>query len=83
MLDVDKDGFLSAAAPVTDLGRLRMLSRIAEQVGEGVAVVENEAWIVYANSAFLTTHGYTPSSFRRPRAVTSTVRPSGTVRSSR
>ena len=60
MLDVDKDGFLSTTAPLTDLGRLRMMSRIAEQVGEGVAVVDNEAWIVYANSAFLTMHGCTP-----------------------
>jgi diguanylate cyclase (GGDEF)-like protein/PAS domain S-box-containing protein len=47
---------LSAAAKVTDLGRLRMLSRIAEQVGEGVAVVDNEAWFIYANDAFLSMH---------------------------
>ncbi|MGZ4699888.1 MAG: diguanylate cyclase domain-containing protein [Ilumatobacteraceae bacterium] len=56
MSDATHDHFLSTAATVTGLGRLRMLSRIAEQVGEGVAVVDNEAWIVYANDAFLTMH---------------------------
>jgi diguanylate cyclase (GGDEF)-like protein/PAS domain S-box-containing protein len=45
-----------AAATVSDLGRLRMMSRIAEQVGEGVAVVDNEAWITYANAAFAAMH---------------------------
>ena len=60
MTEVTQDGFLSKAAMVTGLGRLRMLSRIAEQVGEGVAVVDNEAWIIYANDAFLTMHRCTP-----------------------
>jgi diguanylate cyclase (GGDEF)-like protein/PAS domain S-box-containing protein len=46
----------SAHATVTDLARLRMLSRMAEQVGEGVAVVDNQAWIIYANGAFLRMH---------------------------
>ena len=60
--DGPQDGFtpLGAAAPVSDLGRLRMLSRIAEQVGEGVAVVDNDAWIIYANAAFNQMHGCTP-----------------------
>jgi diguanylate cyclase (GGDEF)-like protein/PAS domain S-box-containing protein len=58
--DVTQNGFLNAAATVTDIGRLRMLSRILEQVGEGVAVVDNEAWIIYANAAFLTMHCCTP-----------------------
>ena len=55
-----QEAFLSTASTVSDLGRLRMLSRIAEQVGEGVAVVDNEAWIIYANDAFLTMHRCTP-----------------------
>jgi diguanylate cyclase (GGDEF)-like protein/PAS domain S-box-containing protein len=39
-------------ASVSDLGQLRLLSRIVDQVGEGVAVVDNEANIVYANAEF-------------------------------
>jgi diguanylate cyclase (GGDEF)-like protein/PAS domain S-box-containing protein len=54
--EATQDGFVNTAATVTDLGQLRMLSRIAEQVGEGVAVVDKEAWIIYANTAFLTMH---------------------------
>ena len=34
-----------------------MLSLIADQVGEGVAVVDNDAWCLYANAAFGTMHG--------------------------
>jgi hypothetical protein len=37
---------LHTVAAVADIGGLRMLSRIAEQVGEGVAVVDNDAWII-------------------------------------
>lgn len=44
-------------ASVTELGQLRMLSRIAEQVGEGVAVFDNDARLLYANPAFATMHG--------------------------
>jgi diguanylate cyclase (GGDEF)-like protein/PAS domain S-box-containing protein len=44
---------------VSDLGRLRMLSTIAEQVGEGVAVVDNDAWYLYANATFASMHGCT------------------------
>ena len=36
------------------------MSAIAAQVGEGVAVVDNEAWIIYANDAFLSMHRCTP-----------------------
>ena len=45
---------------VTDLAQLRMLSRIADQVGEGVAVVDNEAHIIYANPEFARMHRCTP-----------------------
>lgn len=41
---------------VTDLGQLRLFSRIVDQVGEGVAVVDNEARIVYANTEFARMH---------------------------
>ncbi|MGI8684602.1 MAG: putative bifunctional diguanylate cyclase/phosphodiesterase [Acidimicrobiales bacterium] len=41
---------------VTDLGQLRLLSRIVDQVGEGVAVVDNDARIVYANTEFARMH---------------------------
>ena len=57
----DELGRLSGRLPgVTDLGRLRLLSRIVQQVGEGVAVVDNEAKIVYANAEFARMHGCTP-----------------------
>lgn len=39
-------------AAVSDLARLRMLSRIAEQVGEGVAVSDNDGWFLYVNPTF-------------------------------
>jgi PAS domain S-box-containing protein len=58
--EVTQDGFLNTGATMTGLGRMQMLSRIAEQVGEGVAVVDNEAWIIYANDAFLAMHRCTP-----------------------
>jgi diguanylate cyclase (GGDEF)-like protein/PAS domain S-box-containing protein len=44
---------------VTDLGRLRMLSRIAEQVGEGVVVTDNDGWFQYVNPAFAVQHAST------------------------
>jgi diguanylate cyclase (GGDEF)-like protein/PAS domain S-box-containing protein len=37
--------------------RLRMLSRIAEQVGDGVAVTDNDGSFVYVNPAFASIHG--------------------------
>jgi diguanylate cyclase (GGDEF)-like protein/PAS domain S-box-containing protein len=49
-------GSAARTAPVTDLNRLRMLSLVADQVGEGVAVVDNDAWCLYANPAFATMH---------------------------
>jgi hypothetical protein len=36
------------------------LSRIAEQVGEDVAVVDNDAWIIYVNAAFGAMHRCAP-----------------------
>ena len=41
---------------MTDLGQLRLLSRIVDQVGEGVAVTDNDARIVYANTEFARMH---------------------------
>jgi diguanylate cyclase (GGDEF)-like protein/PAS domain S-box-containing protein len=58
--EVTLDGFVDTGAVATDIGRLRTLSRIVAQVGEGVAVVDNEAWILYANAAFLAMHRCTP-----------------------
>ena len=51
---IAQDEVQPAGSPATviDLGQLRMLSRIVDQVGEGVAVVDNEANIVYANAEF-------------------------------
>jgi diguanylate cyclase (GGDEF)-like protein/PAS domain S-box-containing protein len=44
---------------VSDLARLRMLSRIAEQVGEGVVVADNDGWFVYVNAEFAAQHAST------------------------
>ncbi len=62
MVGVTADRFSTrgAGAGLGDLERLRMLSRIAAQVGEGVAVVDNDAWFVYANNAFAVMHGCRP-----------------------
>ena len=43
---------------ITDLGQLRLLSRIVDQVGEGVAVADNDARIVYANAEFARMHRF-------------------------
>ena len=56
----DRFAVQGAGAVMPELERLRMLSRIAEQVGEGVAVVDNDAWFVYANNAFAVMHGCRP-----------------------
>ena len=55
---VTEEGSLAAgpAAGISDLGQLRMLSRIVQQVGEGVAVTDNEARILYANAEFARMH---------------------------
>jgi diguanylate cyclase (GGDEF)-like protein/PAS domain S-box-containing protein len=47
----------SVMCPVVDLARLRMLARAMEQVGEGVAVYDNDDILVYANPAFAAMHG--------------------------
>jgi diguanylate cyclase (GGDEF)-like protein/PAS domain S-box-containing protein len=44
---------------VSDLARLRMLSRIAEQVGEGVVVADNDGWFQYVNAEFAAQHAST------------------------
>ncbi len=45
--------------PVSDLARLRMLSRVAEQVGEGVVVSDNDGWFQYVNPTFAEQHAST------------------------
>src|ERR1700737_1589160 len=42
---------------VVDFDQLRMLSLIVEQVGVGVAVVDNEANFLYTNATFAAMHG--------------------------
>jgi diguanylate cyclase (GGDEF)-like protein/PAS domain S-box-containing protein len=49
----------AAAASASDVARLRMLSRIAEQVGEGVAVSDNDGWFQYVNATFAVQHAST------------------------
>ena len=49
----------STPAVVSDLARLRMLSRIAEQVGEGVVVADNDGWFQYVNPEFAAQHAGT------------------------
>ena len=44
---------------MNELGRLRMLSRIAEQVGEGVVVADNDGWFQYVNPTFAAQHAST------------------------
>ena len=39
------------------LAELPMLARIVEQVGDGVAVVDNDGWFVLVNPAFAAIHG--------------------------
>lgn len=38
--------------------RLRLLSCVAEQVADGVALIDADGWLVYANPAFAAMHGY-------------------------
>jgi diguanylate cyclase (GGDEF)-like protein/PAS domain S-box-containing protein len=73
----------SPAAQVSDLARLRMLSRIAEQVGEGVVVADNDGWFQYVNPAFARQHASTVpdltgahmSEFYSPEEMQSRVQP--------
>lgn len=44
---------------LSDLARLRMLSRMADQVGEGVVVSDNDGWFQYVNSEFAAQHAGT------------------------
>jgi diguanylate cyclase (GGDEF)-like protein/PAS domain S-box-containing protein len=68
---------------VTDLGRLRMLSRIAEQVGEGVVVANNDGWFQYVNAEFAAQHAGTVeeltgahmSTFYTPEVLATKVQP--------
>jgi diguanylate cyclase (GGDEF)-like protein/PAS domain S-box-containing protein len=66
-----------------DVARLRMLSRIAEQVGEGVVVSDNDGWFQYVNSTFAAQHAGTVAeltgahmrSFYRPDELAEHVQP--------
>jgi diguanylate cyclase (GGDEF)-like protein/PAS domain S-box-containing protein len=66
-----------------DVARLRMLSRIAEQVGEGVVVSDNDGWFQYVNSTFAAQHAGTVAeltgahmrSFYRPEELAERVQP--------
>lgn len=53
------EGDGSASAVVSDLARLRMMSRIAAQVGEGVVVSDNDGWFQYVNPEFAAQHAAT------------------------
>ncbi len=72
-----------ARATVSDLARLRMLGRVAEQVGEGVVVSDNDGWFQYVNPAFATQHASTVealtgahlSHFYRPEDLATEVQP--------
>jgi diguanylate cyclase (GGDEF)-like protein/PAS domain S-box-containing protein len=73
----------SPPAVVSDLARLRMLSRIAEQVGEGVVVADNDGWFRYVNPEFAAQHSGTVeeltgahlSSFYRKEDLATQVQP--------
>ncbi|MDQ1627708.1 MAG: hypothetical protein QOI54_1452 [Actinomycetota bacterium] len=56
---VPRDGPPAPLATVNDLARLRMLSRVAEQVGEGVVVSDNDGWFLYVNPTFAAQHAST------------------------
>ncbi len=70
-------------SPVDDVARLRMLSRIAEQVGEGVVVSDNDGWFQYVNATFAAQHASTVDqltgahmrSFYRPDELDEHVQP--------
>jgi diguanylate cyclase (GGDEF)-like protein/PAS domain S-box-containing protein len=73
----------TTGSPVADVARLRMLSRIAEQVGEGVVVSDNDGWFQYVNSTFAAQHASTVQeltgahmrSFYRPDELDQHVQP--------
>jgi diguanylate cyclase (GGDEF)-like protein/PAS domain S-box-containing protein len=76
-------GHESPPAVVSDLARLRMLSRIAEQVGEGVVFADNDGWFRYVNQEFAAQHAGTVeeltgahlSSFYRKEDLADQVQP--------
>jgi len=47
--------------PLADLARLRVMAQAMEQIGEGVAVYDNDDILIYANPAFGAMHGRDPS----------------------
>jgi diguanylate cyclase (GGDEF)-like protein/PAS domain S-box-containing protein len=73
----------SPRAGVSDLAQLRMLSRIAEQVGEGVVFADNDGWFQYVNQEFAAQHAGTVeeltgahlSSFYREEDLATQVQP--------
>ena len=77
------DGSRVPPPGVSDLGRLRMLSRIADQVGEGVVVSDNDGWFQYVNPQFAAQHASTVedltgahmSSFYAPGVLETMVQP--------
>ena len=70
-------------ATVSDLVRLRMLSRVAEQVGEGVVVSDNEGVFQFVNPMFAAQHAGTVeeltgahlSDFYLPEVLATQVQP--------
>ena len=70
-------------ATVSDLARLRMLSRVAEQVGEGVVVSDNEGVFQFVNPMFAAQHAGTVeeltgahlSDFYLPEVLATQVQP--------
>lgn len=79
----DPPGSDSPTARANDLARLRMLSRIVEQVGEGVVVSDNHGKFQYVNPAFAAQHAGTVeeltgshmSGFYRPEDLVNDVQP--------
>ena len=48
----------ASGAPGAADTRLQLLSRVAEQVADGVALVDADGWLIYANPAFGAMHGH-------------------------
>ena len=47
----------TTAGMCTDETQLRLASRVVDQVGDGVAVVDNDGWFLLVNPAFAALHG--------------------------
>ena len=77
------EGRGSPRATVSDLARLRMLSRVADQVGEGVVVSDNDGFFQFVNPMFAAQHAGTVdeltgahlSDFYRPEDLATDVQP--------